>query len=471
MQTHADTATNRPAIDAPETPAPQRHSWGHYPVVQHSRVEQLDWRRPHVDFAAHEGSYLAYGLGRSYGDSCLNDGGALIETPSNDNFLEFNEQTGVLRCQAGVTLAQIIDFALPRGWFLPTSPGTKFVTVGGAIANDVHGKNHHVAGTFGRHVLSFELLRSDGERLTCSQTQNRDLYRATIAGLGLTGLIVSAEVQLRRAPGPFIAMESIRFSSLDEFIELSHDADQRFEYTMSWVDCMATGKSAGRGIFLGGNHAWQRHIPGQKLERPQRLAVPFEMPLTLLNNLSVRAFNELWYRKQLAKSVSATQHYDPFFYPLDSVGDWNRIYGRRGFLQHQCVIPHEYARTALLGILEAVARSGQGSFLAVLKTFGDVPSPGMLSFPRPGLTLALDFAVRGQSTFDLLDALDEIVLANHGAVYPAKDARMAPGTFEASFPNWREFSPYVDQRFSSSFWRRVTGPLKASDSTKTTRSI
>jgi FAD/FMN-containing dehydrogenase len=425
--------------------------------VSHAGVQRLDSRAGGIDFAADEGSYLAYGLGRSYGDSCLNEGGTLLETPALNGLLSFDEASGLLRCQAGVTLAEIIGFALPRGWFLPTSPGTKFVTVGGAIANDVHGKNHHRAGTFGRHVPRFELLRSDGERLDCSATQNAGLYGATIGGLGLTGLITWAEVQLRRAPGPFIAMESVRFRSLDEFLELSAESDRDFEYTMAWVDCMAAGESSGRGLFMRGNHAWQRHIPGRAESASQKLSVPFALPGSLLNTLSVRAFNLVHYHAQLAQTVSKVVHYDPFFYPLDAIGEWNRLYGRRGFLQHQCVVPHEQAGPAMLAILDAVSRSGQGSFLAVLKTFGDLPSPGLLSFPRPGVTLALDFALRGRSTLDLLDRLDEVVLAHGGAVYPAKDARMSPQTFEASFPGWRDLLPYIDERFSSSFWRRVTG--------------
>jgi FAD/FMN-containing dehydrogenase len=408
------------------------------------------------------GSYLPYGQGRSYGDSCLNEGGVLLETKGLRRLMAFDTVSGVLRCEAGVTLADILDVAVPRGWFLPVTPGTKFVSIGGAIANDIHGKNHHVAGTFGRHVTQLELLRSDGSRTLCSPAQNAALYRATIGGLGLTGLVLWAEVQLKRVSGPFIAMESLKFRSLDEFFEISAASDRDFEYTMSFVDCLAAGKASGRGLFMRGNHAWQKHIPGQGAAPKQRAGLPLDLPEFALNGLTVRAFNWLLYHKQLAGKVTATVPYDPFFYPLDSIKDWNRMYGRRGFLQHQCVVPHGAAKDALATIFARVRSSGQNSFLAVLKEFGELESPGMLSFPRPGVTLALDFPFRGDATLRLLESLDDIVVAAGGAVYPAKDARMSRRTFEASFPKLRHFQDFIDPRFSSSFWRRVTsGPDSA----------
>jgi FAD/FMN-containing dehydrogenase len=252
-------------------------------------------------------------------------------------------------------------------------------------------------------------------------------------------------------------MESVRFGSLDEFFEVSAEADRRYEYTMSWVDCLATGRSLGRGIFMGGNHAWQPRIPGRDGMPKQRLTLPIDLPGGLLNGASMRAFNALLYYRQLAKRVRRTAPFDPFFYPLDSIGDWNRMYGRRGFLQHQSVIPPAASRKALEAMFRKTSSYGEGSFLAVLKMFGDLESPGMMSFPRPGATLALDFPFKGKSTLRLLDMLDEIVIEHGGAVYPAKDARMSAHTFEASFPAWRKFAPYIDECFSSSFWRRVTG--------------
>jgi FAD/FMN-containing dehydrogenase len=432
-------------------------SWGRYPAVEHRAVVAVDWPDLAEDLFRIDGSVLPYGLGRSYGDSCLNEGGVLLDTSRMRRFISFDAAEGVLRCEAGVTLADILDLCVPRGWFLPTTPGTKFVTVGGAIANDVHGKNHHVAGTFGRHVTKFELLRSDGQRYVCSPSENAGLFRATIGGLGLTGLILWAEIRLRRVSGPYIDMESVRFGSLEEFFEVSADSDRDYEFTMSWIDCAATGRHLGRGLFMRGNHAWQPRLPGRDARPKQRFGLPFDLPTSILNGATIRAFNAVLYHKQLPRQVRSTVPYDPFFYPLDSIGGWNRMYGNRGFLQHQCVIPHESARKALGAILDATSRSGQASFLSVLKAFGEQPPAGMMSFPRPGATLAMDFAFHGEKTLRLLDALDEIVLAHGGAVYPAKDARMSRRTFEASFPGWRDFLPFVDERFSSSFWRRVTG--------------
>jgi FAD/FMN-containing dehydrogenase len=435
----------------------ERHSWGRYPKIGQQRVVRLTSPVSADDLRFDGATVLPYGLGRSYGDSCLNEGGVLLDTSSLRSILSFDDVAGTLKAEAAATLAGILDLVVPRGWFLPTSPGTKFVTLAGAIANDVHGKNHHVAGTMGRHVRRFELLRSDGTRLLCSPTENGDMYRATIGGLGLTGLILWAEIQLRPISGPFIDMESIRYDSLDEFFDVSAESDRICEFTVAWIDCMATGKQVGRGLYMRGNHAWQPHIPGKKARSKSWLSVPIELPGALIpNGITARVFNELYYRRQLLKRVRRTVPYDPFFYPLDAIGDWNRLYGERGFLQHQCVVPHDASRRALRLILQATSQAGEGSFLGVLKAFGDIPSPGMMSFPRPGTTLTLDFPFRGERTLRLLDRLDAIVLEHGGAIYPAKDARMSPACFEASFPQWREFAEFVDERFSSSFWRRVT---------------
>ena len=398
---------------------------------------------------------LPYGFGRSYGDSCLNQDGVLLDASHLNRFIAFDEAQGILRCEAGVSLAEILDIIVPRGWFIPVSPGTKFVSVGGAIANDVHGKNHHRAGTFGCHVTRFELLRSSGERLICSPQENTELFRATVGGLGLTGLILWAEFRLKPIVSPLIAMQRVQFASLEEFNALSAEADQRYEYTVSWVDILVGGTALCRGLFLGGNH---EQAPSKLTARSGKkipLAVPFDLPAFTLNPLTVKAFNELYYHAQFAKKVEKVAHYEPFFYPLDAIHHWNRLYGRRGFLQYQFVVPFDHGYDAMRDILARIRRSGEGSFLTVLKQFGHIQSPGMLSFPRPGLTLALDFAFGGQKTLRLLDDLDTIVRASGGAVYPAKDARMSGANFRAFFPRWQEFAQYIDPRFSSSFWRRV----------------
>lgn len=427
-------------------------SWGRFPSANQKVVGVFD---RHAELPLTHGvTHLPYGNGRSYGDSCLNDGGVLLHTRGLDRYISFDADTGVLECEAGVLFAEILEQAIPQGWFIPVTPGTKFVTVGGAIANDVHGKNHHRAGTFGRHVMAFELVRSNGERLFCSPSENEDWFAATVGGLGLTGLITWARIQLRRVMSPWMSTEVHRFESLDGFFRLSAESDRDYEYTVAWVDCAAAGRQLGRGLFTRANHA--PAAPDCRPEAPsRRLRVPLTPPFSLINSLSLRAFNALYYRRQRQPVAYATTHYEPHFYPLDGVLDWNRIYGPQGFLQYQCVVPPASAPTAIEELLRLIAQSGSGSFLAVLKQFGNMASPGMLSFPRPGTTLALDFPNHGQRTLDLLGHLDDVVAKAGGAVYPAKDARMSGRRFRQYFPNWESFSRYLDPRFSSSFWRRV----------------
>ena len=342
---------------------------------------------------------LPYGNGRSYGDSNLNPGGILLDTRWMNRFIAFDASTGVLSCEAGVLLSDILRLCVPQGWFPSVTPGTRFVTVGGAIANDVHGKNHHRAGSFGNHVLQFELLRSDGSRLVCSPDRNADWFAATIGGLGLTGLISWAQIQLQRIAGPFIDSETVRFRSLDEFFELSRASEHGWDYTVSWIDCASAGRRLGRGLFSRGNHApagaGAVEAPTSLTDEPRR-RVPFTPPISLINGLTLKAFNWAYFHRQRDDHVRARQHYAPFFYPLDAVLEWNRIYGPRGFYQYQCVVPDADALRSVRRLLETIAVSGMGSFLAVLKQFGAAASRGMLSFPMPGTTLALDFPNRGE---------------------------------------------------------------------------
>jgi FAD/FMN-containing dehydrogenase len=428
-------------------------SWGRYPRASHSGVLPIVWRAEPPPLNRLDRSILPFGRGRSYGDSCLNDGGLLLDTVGLDRLIAFDATDGRLRCESGVTLADILALAVPQGWVLPVVPGTRWVSVGGAIANDIHGKNHHRAGSFGSHVVRLELLRSSGDRLVCSPEENAELFRATIGGLGLTGLILWAEIRLKRIPGAGIALEQVRFGSLDQFFELT-ESDQQYEYTVAWVDCLARGRRLGRGIFMRGDHAaWPGRPPSPLAEA--RLRVPFDAPSGLLNRATIRAFNELYYRRQVRVRTRSAVPYTPFFFPLDVIGDWSRLYGPAGFLQYQCVVPEEPGGRSMREIFERMAGSGEAPSLAVLKRFGDMPSPGMLSFPRPGLTLAVDFAFRGQRTLALLEELDRVVRAAGGAVYPAKDARMSPESFRRFFPQWERFAVHVDPKFSSSFWRRV----------------
>jgi FAD/FMN-containing dehydrogenase len=430
-------------------------SWGRFPQIDQQGTS-LGWRSDALPEAI-EGteSLLPYGNGRSYGDVCLNRGGTVLGTRGMNHFISFDPEAGILRCEAGVLLADILQMAVPAGWFLPVSPGTRYVTIGGALANDVHGKNHHRAGTFGCHVRAFELLRSDGNRYLCTPEENTELFNATIGGMGLTGLVVWVELQLRSVAGPMLKEDSLKFANVDEFFRLSEASDQDFEYTVAWVDCASKGDALGRGLFARANHidSGSEEI---KRDTGPRISVPLVPPVSLINGLSLKLFNSWWYRRQRQRRQTRNVHYQPFFYPLDSIGNWNRIYGPKGMLQYQCVLPGEDGRDVLRQMLSAIADSGNGSFLAVLKIFGERTSPGLLSFPRPGVTLALDFPT-SPDVFRLLDRLDHMTREVGGAVYPAKDARMSAESFQAYFPAWEKFSEYIDPEFSSSFWRRVAG--------------
>lgn len=429
-------------------------SWGrvqHFstPIIElNSRsfpLPELPLDTPHL---------LPYGNGRSYGDSCLNQGGALLDTRRLDNFISFDHASGILACEAGVLLDDILRLVVPQGWFLAVTPGTRYVTLGGAIANDVHGKNHHVAGTFGNHVYRFELLRSDGRRLLCSKTENADWFGATIGGLGLTGLITWAEIKLRRIGNPWMDVETIRYQKLDEFFVLCDESDRDYEYTVSWIDCASKGKQLGRGLFMRGNHAPASAEPGKA--RRGSFTFPVMPPVSLVNALSLKTFNALYYHKQLTKVSRRLQHYEPFFYPLDGIHGWNKMYGPRGFYQYQCVLPMAVGRDASAELLREIGSSGLGSFLTVLKLCGSSVSPGMLSFPQSGVTLALDFPNRGDILCRLFARLDTIVRQAGGRIYPAKDGRMPGDMFRTGYPQWQAFSKFIDPRFSSGFWRRVT---------------
>lgn len=431
---------------------PQFESWGRYPKLP-ARVVPLYWTSDFPFAKPPGGKMLPVGMGRSYGDSGLLANGTLLCTRLLDRLQSFDAHTGVLRCEAGITLGEILTFSVPRGWFLPVTAGTKYVTLGGAIANDIHGKNHHVVGSFGRHVRRFELVRSDGARLVCSPEENAEWFRATIGGLGLTGLIAWAEIQLRPIASRHINYEAVQFHGIEEFIALSNSASQ-VEYNVAWVDGLATGRNFARGLFMLGSHS---PLAGPlRPSPPARLGLPVDLPQFALNRFSIGAFNALYFRKHRAPRKTALIDYEPFFYPLDGIRHWNRLYGKAGFLQFQCVLPWEPDHLGLMQLLKAVSASGLASFLAVLKVFGTLSSGGMLSFPMPGITLAMDFANRGDATFDLLDRMGRITAEHGGRIYPAKDARMTPAQFQAFYPQWRQFASFVDPAFSSSFWERVT---------------
>ena len=434
-------------------------SWGRYPKYQ-AHVVPMHWQQefPANITGLHNG-VLPVGMGRSYGDSCLLENGNLVVTTAMDRLISFDSVSGILTAEAGMTLAQILDFAVPRGFFLPVTPGTKYVTLGGAIANDIHGKNHHVGGTFGNHITQFELVRSDRTRRICSATQDPDWYSATIGGLGLTGLITWASLRMKPIVSRGIDYEGIQYHGVDEFLDLAEQY-KHVEYTVSWIDCASTGKNFARGVYMLGDHS---KVPGKLTPSPEpKLVFPMDAPGFALNPLSVSLFNTAFFHKQMKAHVKTVQDYEPFFYPLDKVLRWNRMYGKSGLLQFQYAIPWEHGREGTIAILKEVAKSGLASFLAVLKVFGDVPSPGLLSFPQPGITLALDFPIKEGLTFPLVERLADMTREFGGRLYPAKDAAMTASQFQHFYPQWEHLARFRDPAITSSFWERVTGEAPAS---------
>lgn len=408
--------------------------------------------------AARPSGLLAYGNGRSYGDSCQNTGGTLIDMRNCGKILGFDKATGVLEAEAGVLLADVIEFAAPLGFFPPVVPGTKFVTLGGAVANDIHGKNHHRRGTFGCHVISLGLLRSDGNEYNCSPSRNPGLFSATIGGMGLTGLITSVSLRLIKVSSLEIEETVTPFGSLGDFFDQAAEADKANEYAVAWIDQLATGGAEGRGLLITGNHARGRPRAPGKLAG-NRFSVPVRPPVNLLNRPFVRIFNAAY---RMAKSRGPVRRYsspDSFFFPLDGVANWNWLYGPRGLVQHQSVVPECEARRTVSKLLAAARDGGNASFLTVLKRFGTLRSPGTISFPRPGYTLTLDFAFQGPRTVDLMQRLNRITTEAGGAVNPYKDAHMSGETFAASFPSWPELEAKRDPAFMSDFWARTAMQL------------
>ncbi|SAI67112.1 glycolate oxidase subunit [Bordetella ansorpii] len=425
-------------------------SWGRLVQAEHAITPLAD-RVGAGTAIRHATPGLAHGMGRSYGDACLNPGGALWLTRGLDRFISFDPDSGRLACEAGVLLRDIQRLAVPRGWMLPVTPGTQLATVGGAVANDVHGKNHHVVGSFGDQVTRLTLLRTDGDVIECGPDTRPDWFAATVGGIGLTGLVTAAEIQLRRVAGPWLESETLVYRSLEEFLALADASEADWEHTVSWIDCLSGGH---RGLFMRARHAEGADGPPPKGGAKR---MPLTPPVSLVNGLSLRAFNAAYFRMNARKKGRARVHYEPFFYPLDNLLEWNRMYGPRGFYQYQCVIPREQGRVALQAILDEIARSGNGSFLAVLKTFGNRSSLGMLGFPRPGITLALDFPNKGLPTERLFARLDAVVGEARGCLYLAKDARMPRSLFEAGYPRLPQFLPYRDPGISSAMSRRLMG--------------
>ena len=388
-------------------------------------------------------------MGRSYGDVCLNPNGISWQTRELNRFIKFDQQTGLLRCEAGLLLRDIQRLMIPRGWILPVTPGTQIVTVGGAIANDVHGKNHHRLGSFGDHVQYIKLVRTDGNIIECSPNTNADWFAATVGGLGLTGIIIEVEIQLRPIQSAWLDTENLAYHNLNEFFQLADSSEADWEHTVSWIDCI--NKGGGRGIFMRGNPS--------SINRPEPKSrentMPIVPPISMVNQLTLRPFNIFYFNVNKWQAGKSLAHYEKFFYPLDNLLEWNRMYGPKGFYQYQSVVPRDVGQDAVQAMLKEISNSGEGSFLAVLKTFGNREPVGMLSFPRAGVTLALDFPNKGEKTLALLKRLDAIVREANGRLYPAKDARMPRDLFESGYPKLTEFLKYRDNGISSALSKRL----------------
>jgi FAD/FMN-containing dehydrogenase len=427
--------------------------WGRFPTVEGESLGFGDAGQLARLIEAGEG--IPFGLGRSYGDSALAQ--RCFASRHFDRFLAFDESTGVLRAQAGVSLAEILRIAIPRGWFLPVTPGTAFVTLGGAVASDVHGKNHHLEGCFCDHVSELSLMTADGEILRCSPSENLPLFRATCGGMGLTGVILEVTLRMKPIRSAWIDETLLRIDNLEELFA-GFETHAQATYSVAWIDCLAKGDKLGRSLLMVGEHAQQGDL---SLASPGRMKVPMDAPGFALNHFTVAAFNTLYYQRVRRKVTQHRVHYAPYFYPLDAVGEWNRLYGKRGFLQYQCVIPKAAGLAGMRGILGAIADSGLASFLAVLKAFGK-GNDNLISFPMEGYTLALDFAMHPRLK-PLLDRLDAMVLDHGGRVYLTKDARMSPETFRKGYPGLDEFLEVRtthggDRRFHSLQSRRLEIP-------------
>ena len=413
--------------------------WGRFPRVDGVLTDMRcveDARRAVVDHTR----LIVRGNGRSYGDAALNFG-CMLSTLRCDHLLEFNPDTGEIACEAGLLLSDLLAFAVPRGFFPPVTPGTRFVTIGGMVAADVHGKNHHSAGSFSRHVTELLLLLPDGSQLRCSRTENTAIFDATCGGMGLTGIILEICFRLLPIETARMRQETLCAADLDEMLALC-EASSGWTYSVAWIDCLARGKALGRGLIYRGEHARLGDYPDTldtiaPLAPPDHRArrIPLDFPGWALNRLSVTAFNTLYYRR--GKAGFSFPDYETFFYPLDALLEWNRIYGSAGFTQYQCVLPLSSSRIGMRRIIECIAAAGRGSFLAVLKLFGPGDS-GYLSFPMEGYTLALDFPA-DTGTFNLLLQLDSILADHGGRLYLAKDARGSAELLRQGYPKLDAF--------------------------------
>ncbi|MBF0289939.1 MAG: FAD-binding oxidoreductase [SAR324 cluster bacterium] len=424
----------------------QLSGWGNYPKIK-AKVHRFATAEDLQSLLECNGEYIVRGLGRSYGDSSL--ASHVISTDNFNRILSFDENKGVVCCQAGIQLKEILNVFIPRGWFLPVTPGTKFITIGGAIASDVHGKNHHVDGSFSRHLLEMTVMLGDGRVIKCSPGLEKDLFWATCGGMGLTGVILTATFRLIRIETAYIHQETLKARNLEHVMEL-FEASNEWTYSVAWIDCRSRGKNLGRSLLMRGEHVTSAGLnevsssrSSLKIPVNRCLSVPFDCPEFLMNQYTIKAFNMLYYQRIRNSIESSAVDYNQFFYPLDSVHHWNRIYGKRGFIQYQFVLPRSTSEAGMQRILQEIAKSGLGSFLAVLKLFGP-QEESILSFPEPGYTLGLDFPFKPE-VIQLFNKLDYLVLHYGGKLYLTKDACMSSYMFKNSYQD--------NQKFSSLKWR------------------
>ena len=412
-------------------------NWGNYPKTD-SEVKSFSFTEQLEELITATDHFIPRGNGRCYGDASL--AFKTISTLQYNRMLHFDKENGIFECQSGLTLDKILEVIVPEGWFLPVTPGTKFITIGGAVGSDVHGKNHHVDGSFSNHVMEMDVMIADGRTLTCSRGENTDLFDATCGGMGLTGMIIRVKFTLKKIETSYIKQKQIKAKNLEELIGL-FEKYKDFTYSMAWIDCLTKGERFGRGILIIGEHAKRNELNKAQHKKPlvysgkPKISFPFNLPSWMLNTLTVKIFNFLYYGKNLKKQINNVVAYEPFFYPLDAILNWNRGYGKKGFVQYQFVLPLA-SKQGLIDILKRISEEGLGSFLAVLKVFGRQES--LISFPEEGYTLALDFPVR-QGLFTFLDELDGIVLRYGGRIYLSKDARMKPEVLEKGYPNLEKF--------------------------------
>ncbi|MEC7838618.1 MAG: FAD-binding oxidoreductase [Chlamydiota bacterium] len=430
--------------------------WGNYPTSS----AYLHNPRTVEDLEALLNSPLPRGCGRSYGDAALNSSNHIALMEGMNQVIDFDPNTGIIKAEAGCTLNTILKTYTRKGWFPSVTPGTKFVTLGGCLAADVHGKNHHIDGSFSNYIKSFNILLADGNKVFCSPSSNSDLFWATVGGMGLTGIVTDVTMQLQRVESSFINVTHYDAPNLSKAIDYLTDPKIDEKYSVAWIDCLAKASHLGRSVVMNGRHCEREEIANECFpdKNKTKLSVPFHFPSWTLNPLLIKSFNTIFYNLQKNKQ-SHTVFYDSYFYPLDAVNHWNRLYGKNGFIQYQFVVPLDTAEKALSEILDKISKSKRGSFLAVLKKFGP-QGKGLLSFPKEGMTLALDFPVTDLSLFSFLDDLDVLVIKYGGRTYLAKDSRMKPEVFREMYPNYKEWLAVKEKydpenQFQSDLSRRL----------------